>query len=164
MCLCAFLSFCLPVFLCWFLLLVQLLFSLFVFFFYGFFLVHLVCLHVFVVVPYLHTGQTHGLRVRGSNYLKDGRKIAAGPSFGALIRADLFRIDGARQAVAVAVTVAALVAVAVAVAVAVMVAEAIAVAVAVAVAVAEAVAAAVGVAATGTVAAPNESKSNQRKH
>lgn len=41
-------------------------------------------------------GETHGLRVRGSSYLRDGRKISAGPSFGTLLRADLFRVDGAR--------------------------------------------------------------------
>ena len=47
-------------------------------------------------LSYLRAGQTHGLRVRGPRYLSDGRKIAAGASFGTLIRADLYRIDGAK--------------------------------------------------------------------
>ncbi|CAB1099885.1 unnamed protein product [Ectocarpus sp. CCAP 1310/34] len=45
---------------------------------------------------FIDSGHMHGLRVRGSSYLRDRRKISAGPSFGTLVRADLFRVDGAK--------------------------------------------------------------------
>ncbi|CBN79393.1 conserved unknown protein [Ectocarpus siliculosus] len=46
---------------------------------------------------FIDSGHMHGLRVRGSSYLRDRRKISAGPSFGTLVRADLFRVDGAKH-------------------------------------------------------------------
>ncbi|CAM9195732.1 unnamed protein product [Choristocarpus tenellus] len=43
---------------------------------------------------FIDSGMTHHLRTRSATYLTNGRKAHAGPAFAALLRADLFRIDG----------------------------------------------------------------------